>query len=102
MAANPQNATTLPVAAPSLADPLWSKAQAASALGVSIRAVQTLRRQNKLRPTILCGKMLFRRSECERCAKAAESGTPRDDDRTDPTDAPEQAGDSAGEERFRR
>lgn len=57
-----------------LADPLWTKSEAAHALGVTVRAVQTLRRQGRLRPVIIAHRMLFRKSECERLAKAAESG----------------------------
>lgn len=59
-----------------LVDPVWTKAQAAQALGVTPRTVETLHRTGRLRGFIVAGKLRWRASAVETFAQRCEGGPP--------------------------
>ncbi len=51
-------------------DELVTIAEAVKLLGVSRQMIWNYRQQNKLKPTLIAGKVFFERQEVERCKKS--------------------------------
>lgn len=72
---NPTNYTVPPPDArppARLADPVWSKIDAATALGVTPRTVEHLHRTHRLRGFVVAGRLRWRRSAVEGFARTCE------------------------------